>query len=385
LPTAKKALIAIWMVVGVGCKLDTSLKHRCETAADCLAGRVCVRSVCEASSGDGPHPNYMFVTSRKYPTRFQPLEVADGRCNEAAEDAGLPGNYRAWLSTSAVYARDRLAGARGWVRTDGQPFADTVDDIAGGRILTPPLLDEKGHEVVSSASDMPEAVPTGTNAFGLVDPGLNCREWANDEMSATTIGYTVGTTALWTAALNMNCGPPMRLYCFGVDQAFALAPGVPSGRRAFLSEKSFMPASGIAGADAVCAAEAGGAGLAGTFLALLATTDASAASRFDDAPGANWLRMDGVAIGAAGVGPFSGALLNAPLNLTLAGEYIANEAVVTGAERPRDPSINSNASCANWVDGLANANIGSPSRVDRWFFDGGVSCSYPGRVYCFEH
>src|SRR5206468_3194505 len=76
-----------------------------------------------------PHPNYAFVTSQRVPTRFQPLEVADSRCNDAAAAAGLPGEYRAWLSTAAHYARDRLAGARGWIRTDGAPFADTVDDL----------------------------------------------------------------------------------------------------------------------------------------------------------------------------------------------------------------------------------------------------------------
>jgi len=367
---------------GIGCTLDASLKHRCETSADCLAGRVCVRSVCQDPSSDAPRPNYMFVTSHKFPPRFQPLGVADQKCNDAAADAGLPGDYRAWLSTSAIYARDRLAGARGWVRPDGAPFADTVDDITSGRILTPPLLDEQGHEVLGTP-EMPEKIPTGTNAFGLVNPGINCHDWANDEVSTASGGYTVGTTVLWTDGDGVNCGAPTRIYCFGVDQAFALTPATPSGKRAFLSA-AFTVSGGVAAIDAHCAADAASAGLSGTFLALVATTMQSAASRFDDSPGATWIRLDGVPLNSAGSDLFDG-LLQAPLNLTIDGQYVANEAVVTGAAGPRALASGTNENCADWLDPFALTTVGTPSRVDSWFSGNGMACNYPARVYCLEH
>src|SRR5436190_591044 len=71
-----------------------------------------------------PPPNYMFVTSGTHQPPFGTLAAADNACNAAATAAGLPGTYRAWLSTSSVDAIDRIAGARGWIRPDGVPFAD---------------------------------------------------------------------------------------------------------------------------------------------------------------------------------------------------------------------------------------------------------------------
>lgn len=46
----------------------------------------------------------------------------------ARELGGTPGSrFVAWRSTGAIAARDRLAGARGWVRPDGLALADTVE------------------------------------------------------------------------------------------------------------------------------------------------------------------------------------------------------------------------------------------------------------------
>src|SRR5215510_6780649 len=74
--------------------------------------------------------NLVFVTSQHVIAgQLGSLAAADAVCNESAANAGLPGVYVAWLSTSATNAIDRLAGARGWVRPDGRPFADTSADI----------------------------------------------------------------------------------------------------------------------------------------------------------------------------------------------------------------------------------------------------------------
>src|SRR5262245_12432676 len=94
--------------------------------------------------GDGSRPdivvtsNVAFVTTRTLnPSTFGGLAGADAICQATADQAGLPGTYIAWLSTTTTNAVDRLAGSRGWVRTDGVPFADTPADIAAGRIFAP--------------------------------------------------------------------------------------------------------------------------------------------------------------------------------------------------------------------------------------------------------
>src|SRR5262249_30645591 len=77
----------------------------------------------------GPPAHYAFVTSTTYvPGNWGSVGTADSACNTRAAAAGLPavGSYRAWLSTSTVTARSRLTPARGWIRTDGLPVADTA-------------------------------------------------------------------------------------------------------------------------------------------------------------------------------------------------------------------------------------------------------------------
>lgn len=63
--------------------------------------------------------------------------VSDGYCSSVAADAGLPGQYLAWLSTTTTNAISKLGGANGWVRTDGRPSANTQADLAAGRIFYP--------------------------------------------------------------------------------------------------------------------------------------------------------------------------------------------------------------------------------------------------------
>jgi hypothetical protein len=367
-------------VLAIGsCTLDLSLKHRCETSADCASDRVCIRNVCESAV---PGPNYMFVTSQKFPPRFKPLDDADRKCNDAAMAGGLPGRFHAWLSTAEVFARDRLTGARGWVRQDGSPFADTIDDLVAGRIFNPPLLDEFGHEVRSGDTDF---VATGTDAMGFNSPGNTCNEWANDQAVSFLYGTTEGTTAAWTAFGTNNCGAPTRIYCFGVDQNFPVAPAETPGKRAFVLDGTFVPVGGRDAADMACSKEATAAGLTGEFWALLPKGDEWAAFRFPD-PEARWVRLDGVPINAVGSDPLAGDALASPLNVTSKNRYLGgqDQFVFTGATSPLDFSTDS---CKDWTDTSINAEVGLLGVANSaWFAYNVGSCSSPPtHVYCLEH
>jgi hypothetical protein len=67
------------------------------------------------------------------------------------------------------------------------------------------------------------------------------------------------------------------------------------GRLAFTTNGGFTPGTGIATADALCQSEANAAGRTGTFMALLATAGATAASRYN-LSGLPWKRVDEVTI-----------------------------------------------------------------------------------------
>src|SRR5262245_41427821 len=103
---------AVWLgataVVAFGCTLDIGDKHRCDSAEDCLLGRICLAGTCawrpgpDASVDGVPTRNYlanrMFVTSQKFPPIFTSLQAADDDCNAAARAVGMDGVYAAWLS-----------------------------------------------------------------------------------------------------------------------------------------------------------------------------------------------------------------------------------------------------------------------------------------------
>ena len=92
--------------------------------------------------------NLVFVTSTTHTGNLGGLDGADGICNTRAMLAGLPGIYVAWLSTSTVDALSRIGGARGFVRTDGEPFADQPSDlVTSNEVWNAIHLDENGNDV----------------------------------------------------------------------------------------------------------------------------------------------------------------------------------------------------------------------------------------------
>src|SRR5262249_42476658 len=108
--------------------------------------------------------NFVFITAEGVaPGSYGSLEAADRHCEESAAAAGLPpGPYVAWLSTQRDSAKARLGNARGWVRPDGYPVVDQVDDLVKGRMYMPIRVSARG----AAVNDF---VATGTQPTGLLD------------------------------------------------------------------------------------------------------------------------------------------------------------------------------------------------------------------------
>jgi len=106
--------------------------------------------------------NKAFVTSATFTGKLGGQKGADAKCARAAKAVGLSGTFKAWLSTSKRNAKGKLGTARGFVRVDGQPFADQVSDIVAGRIFNPLDIDENGD------AHPDNAVWTGTLGDGTV-------------------------------------------------------------------------------------------------------------------------------------------------------------------------------------------------------------------------
>jgi hypothetical protein len=348
---------------------------------------------CVGCATGGPY-NYVFVTSQRFlPGQdFVGLSGADGECQKLADAAGIGApmrHYVAWLSTSSQDAKARLmtptgTPARGWVRPDGRPFGDSLTALLGdsGQIFYPPRLDEQGHDVAVTDPDMFAHTATGTDSDGTRDP-----DTASDWTSSTTSfrsGAAIGTTAGWTDADTIS-PQAMHLYCFSIDFEQLLQPTKVNGRLAFVSNGKFPSAMfpmSLANADALCQQE-GTTLAAGTYRALLSTTQAAASSRFD-LTGRTWVRPDGIPWLANANDLRDGQPLTG-LSIDSLGTYINFSAVWTGAVSPSSTSITSAHSCGDWTSSSSTGDEGQPTYTNQFQFTFNTSepCD-PGSLYCLQ-
>jgi len=335
----------------------------------------------------GGPPNIMFVTSTTQVVgSLGGLLGADDVCAQRALAARLPGTYVAYLSTTSVDARDRLAGSRGWVRTDGLPFVDTVEDLIAGRLWYPPRLDEGGIEL-TSAPVSAQPIVTGTTATGTIENSgslTTCSDWTAPTTGVNAVGGSAHATgSSWTRSIAIDCAQAARLYCFGVGAQVAVAPVLVTGRLAFLSSP-WIPGGGRGDADAHCQTD--GAALGRTFLALLPVLGSAAVARFDTG-GAPWVRVDGVPI-VATASDLPISRLAAPLNRLPDGSAI----VATGFPRTwtgeaSPAAVPATAPCQDWVSSMLteSTGCGEENFATADFFTGcGAACSTMQRLYCLE-
>jgi hypothetical protein len=262
-----------------------------------------------------PAANIVFVTSTTSTANLGGIAGADSVCQARAQSAGLAGTYRAWLSTTTASAISRLGSASGWVRPDGKPVVNTTADLAAGKMFFPIRITESGGDALESS------VHTATTSDGTLHPNSStCNNYTAADNQQIEQGFSSGLASPFTAFGSATCGSTARLYCFGINnQASVTVTPPPAFRRAFITSASFIPGGGIAAADSLCSMEASSAGLPGTYKALLATGNASAASRFNTSL-APWARVDGVAITPTAATMFTATFWDSALTLLANGQ-----------------------------------------------------------------
>ena len=253
---------------------------------------------------------------------------ADAECASLAAAANLPsGTYKAWLSTSTLNAAAKLGTARGFVRPDGQPFADQVSDIAAGNILNPLILDESGNDLAHQNR------VDRHHRRGHRQRVCTCGDWLiGTGVSFGELGESTGGAGAWSDdASETSCNAPAHLYCFDTSQVSALTVTPAPGASHSCPKGSFATSQGVSGADTLCQNEASAAGLANptTFLALLSTSTAPAASRFDmSAMSAPYVRPDGIEIADAPT-IAAGSTLDSGIWQHADGSYVTEFAAAT--------------------------------------------------------
>jgi hypothetical protein len=162
-----------------------------------------------------------------------------------------------------------------------------------------------------------------------------------------------------------------------------------------VARAEWSPGGGIASADALCQSEATTAKLPGTYKALLAPTNATAASRFNT-NGLPWVRSDGILIAPTASAFFTTTLFDAAPNISADGIlHYGNRAIWSGAANPTTPGTAA-ANCVNWTSssvsqiGTAGAAGNSlTTSVRGGFFNewpNTVACNYPAAlVLCLQN
>ncbi|HVT08536.1 MAG TPA: hypothetical protein VHO67_13840, partial [Polyangia bacterium] len=351
-----------------------------------------------AGAAGGGGPNVAFVTSQVY-SRAElaalgsgtgataVLAGADRACAAAAAGPGslVPaGTYVAWISSRSQDALGRLAAARGgvpprgWRRVDGRPFVDQIPLGSVPHTFYPIGLTEKGQP--------PSAIwawTATTNAQHSI-PLYDCQDWTS---SASTDNAEVGLPTAggynWSGGIGESCSLSLPVICLQVDYAVpVVAPAPPANAKWAFFSYPFSTSSGLAGADALCAKDAAFAGLSGTFRALLATSTASAASRFHLTNTRPFVRLDGVIVAAIDGDLFQAPpKMLAPINEDVYGDFSASSTYV-GA--PGLTQIGTQT-CSDWSTTSSHGVLGAANFTGVAAFNGFTDvCTRDGGIVCLE-
>jgi cysteine-rich repeat protein len=178
--------------------------------------------------GDGCSPTCtkefrrVFVTSEIFTGALGGIMGAHNKCQTAANAAGLPGKFLAWLSTAeSSPAQEFVKSAVPYIRVDGVVVAKDWDDLTDGSLTAPISLSETGLEPNAgmhgcALQDVP-IVWTNTNEQGVGQRVYgDCGGWTgSDGDKGTSWGRPDRTDVHWTAGCGGgNCSFQASLYCF---------------------------------------------------------------------------------------------------------------------------------------------------------------------------
>ena len=340
-----------------------------------------------------PPVNYAFTTSQTFtPGALGGLAGADQACQSLADAAGLGGHYVALMSTSTVDAASRIVNASGWMRTDGKPIGGTPSSILNDYIIDYPIdVDEHG-TLLGGPNTL---TATGSTANGKYRKGDSCGDWTS------TTGYGTGG-AIWTGGSEWLTGDgfqcsesDIRLRCFETDYVTPVTPTPASGIILFVSKGIFNPSTGLAGADALCAGEAATAQLPNptTYLAVLNTSQASAASRFPNNYNTQVIRPDGVVVVYAQHNFFDGVqTVAAPSMCADKSDPGFSENIVTGGGLYdlNGEANNATETCNDWTSAATSSTVFASGGDPNWLGEynihfGGSDCDATNiHVYCLQ-
>jgi hypothetical protein len=159
------------------------------------------------------------LTSSSYPADLGGLRGADDKCQAHAEEASLPGTYKAWLSDSYLSPSNRFrcrqasCSSRGYKLANEHPIASDWDALTSGTLEAAIEITEFG---VSPLGGTP-SVWTNTQIDGTPtgDTSQSCSNWTSTTGSNAALGFYQANDSHWTASTtSSSCAGQLQFYCF---------------------------------------------------------------------------------------------------------------------------------------------------------------------------
>ncbi|MEZ4448662.1 MAG: DUF4215 domain-containing protein [Nannocystaceae bacterium] len=156
----------------------------------------------------------VFVTSGIYSGNLGGIVGADQKCQAHAQQVGLPGIWRAWISVDKLDDSPavRFKKSNGpYLRLDGAVIATGWGDLIDGQLLAPIDITEKGVPATGA-----NAVWTNTSASGVpANQVSHCSSWQTGSPGVDgRIGSRIVVNSGWSAGAIAPCASSAHLYCF---------------------------------------------------------------------------------------------------------------------------------------------------------------------------
>ncbi len=159
----------------------------------------------------------VFVSSKQYNGVLGGLVGADMYCQKLAAMAGLPGDFKAWLSTGPDSPVNRMKPSKGpYMLVDGTTkIADDWNDLLSGGLDSPISQTEVGTTPEKGTGCGNANVYTNTKPDGTTGaPYTDCGGWTGG-MGVSWWGNSSKAGKEWTdACMAEPCGALASLYCF---------------------------------------------------------------------------------------------------------------------------------------------------------------------------
>jgi len=376
------------------------------TTEYCTEG--CSEGVCIAESDA-----MIFVTSEAFNGNLGGIAGADAKCQSAATNAGLTGNWFALISTDSSAAYSRLVKTY-YKTVNGITIADTHNS----------LFSETHPVLITTEFGGPTSYGgytwTGTDDQGGPIYGNNCSNWTSaDSGTGGAIGASEELDSKWIQASTLQCNESIGIYCVSLNAANPCdgvtcesycdgnarkyngycvdgscqysteqceadcvdAECVNESTTIFVTSQVYNGnMGGLAGADSRCHT-LGQQVEVGNWIALLSdgVTDGD-----DRIPDLIYKRVDGVTVASSKSDLFNGGIDN-PINITEEGTTVAQGASVWTDTSQWGGGFGGESHCEQWStdSGDTTGIAGNPhSNTSTWTFGPLLNCNQEAGLYC---